>query len=441
MDDKQLAVMIAEKAAEKGGTVFYAGGCVRDRLLGKESKDTDIEIHGLTADETGELLDMVGERLGYGKSFGIYSLRGNALDIALPRSSSGTDPFAGTYEASRHRDFTINAMLENVLTGETTDHFGGAEDLKKGIIRHVDENTFAEDPLRVFRAAQFAARFGFDIAADTVSLCRRTSVDTVSPERIMTELEKALMRSEKPSVFFEALRRMSKLDDWFPEAGALIGVPQNREFHLEGDAWTHTMLVIDEAAKRRDRVNYPLGFMLSALCHDFGKAVCTTVSDGAVHSYGHEAEGLPLVQRFLERITNEKKLTDYVLNMTELHMEPNIMARARSKMKKTNKLYDTATEPYDLIQLSVCDGLGKLPQCGDTEEFLLQRYEKYKEVMGRPYVMGRDLIAAGIEPCEQFAELLGYAHKLRLAGCSKDNTLRQCIAYARKVLKIGSERK
>ena len=441
MDDRQLALIIAEKAAEKGGTVYYVGGCVRDRLLGRECKDIDIEIHGLTSEETESILDSVGERLEYGKSFGIYSIRNSSIDIALPRGSKGTDPFAGTSEASRHRDLTINALMEKVLTGEITDHLGGVNDLKIGIIRHVDDDTFVEDPLRVFRAAQFAARFSFDIAEDTVSLCRNTDVSEIPPERIMSETEKALMKSERPSVYFESLRRMGKLDKWFPEAAALIGVPQNREFHLEGDAWTHTMLVLDEAAKRREKVKYPLGFMMSALCHDFGKPVCTTEENGVVHSYGHETEGLPVVQRFLERLTNEKKLTDYVLNMTELHMEPNIMARARSKMKKTNKLYDQATEPFDLIQLSICDGLGKLPQCSDTEEFLMQRYEKYKAIMARPYVMGRDLIEAGIEPCEEFAELLAYAHKLRLAGCDKENTLRQSIAYAGKVLKIGSDKK
>ena len=253
----------------------------------------------------------------------------------------------------------------------------------------------------------------------------------------MAELEYILMNAEKPSEYFERLRESALLDEGYPELKALIGVPQNRAYHLEGDAWTHTMLVLDEAAKRRDIVRYPLGFILSALCHDFGKAVCTTVSeDGTVHSYGHETAGLPAVRAFLERIHAEKKLCEYVLNMTELHMEPNIMAHARSKMKKTNKLFDSAIEPFDLIQLSICDGLGKLPQCGDTEDFLMQRYQAFNEIMSRPYLTESDLIKAGLAPSEAFSEILGYAHKLRLAGFDKGNQLRQSIAYARSVLKI-----
>lgn len=448
MNDLEAAELIAEKAERAGGAVYFVGGFVRDRILGVENKDIDIEIHGIPVPETEKILDSVGERLEYGKSFGIYGLRGLDIDIALPRTERLTgsghrdfivsaDPFMGTFEAARRRDFTINSLMENVLTGEITDHFRGLDDLRSKTIRHIDEKTFIEDPLRVLRAAQFSARFGFDIAAETVSLCRNIDISSLSGERIMLETEKALLKAEKPSVYFEQLRRMGQLSCWFPELKALIGVEQNHEHHLEGDAWTHTMMVLDEAAKRREIARYPLGFMFAALCHDLGKAVCTTVSeDGKVHSYGHEAEGLPLVQSFLERITTETKLIKYVLNMTELHMEPNIMARARSKLKKTNKLFDTSVEPYDLVQLAVCDSLGKLPSSGDTEEFLLQRLKRFNEIMARPYVMGRDLIESGLEPSEAFTEILSYAHKLRLAGLDKDDQLRQSLAYARSVLKI-----
>ena len=442
MNDLEAARLIAEKAAAYGGKVYFVGGFVRDGILGRENKDIDIEIHGLPKETIGEILDSVGERLEYGKSFGIFGLRGLDIDIALPRNSqTGTDPFMGTYEAARHRDLTINSLMKDVLTGGIIDNFGGLADIRAGIIRHVDAVTFAEDPLRVLRAAQFAARFGFDIASETVTLCRDTDISAVSPERVMIETEKALMKSPKPSVYFEQLRRMGHLDIWYPELKALIGVQQNREHHLEGDAWTHTMLVIDEAAKRREKVRYPLGFMMSALCHDFGKAICTTVDeDGTIHSYGHETFGVPVVQGFLERITTEMKLIKYVLNMTELHMEPNIMARAKSKMKKTNKLFDRSEEPFDLIQLSVCDGLGKLPKCSDTEEFLMQRYEKFRQIMARPYVMGRDLVEAGLAPSGDFAEILRYAHKLRLAGLDKSEQLRHSLAYARTELKKGKDK-
>ena len=253
----------------------------------------------------------------------------------------------------------------------------------------------------------------------------------------MYEFEKALLNDERPSEYFEELRAGEGLDSLLPELKALTGVPQNQKYHTEGDVWTHTMMVLDEAAKRRDIVKYPLGFMLSALCHDFGKAVCTVVSeDGIVHSYEHEKIGLPIVRGFLERIGADEELSAYVLNMTELHMEPNILANARSKIKKTNRLFDQAKEPFDLIQLAVCDGLGKLPRCGDTEEFLLQRYERYREIMARPYLTECDLIEAGLPSTEELSEVLAYAHKLRLAGLDKNDQLRQSLAYARKELKM-----
>ena len=446
MTNEDAVRLIAEKVRTAGGNVYYVGGCVRDKLLGIENKDIDIEIHGVPVSTVWEILDSIGERMEFGKRFGIYGLKGCTVDIALPRTEKHTgnghrdfevvtDPFMGTLEAARRRDFTINALMEDVLTGGITDHFNGLKDLKAGVIRHIDDRTFVEDPLRVLRAAQFAARFRFKVAGETVGLCRTIDLSSLSRERIMLEMEKALLKADKPSVFFEELRRMKQLNVWFPEVKKLIGVPQNMEFHKEGDAWTHTMMVLDEAAKRRDIVKYPLGFMLSALCHDFGKAVSTTVSDGTVHSYGHETEGLPLVQAFTRRLTSETKLKRYVLNMTELHMEPNMMAHARSKLKKTNKLFDSAVEPFDLIQLSICDGLGKLPRCNDSEEFLMQRYNRFQEIMSRPYVTGKDLIDSGLEPGKDFTEILAYAHKLRMAGCDKDNALKQSIAYARSVLK------
>ena len=248
----------------------------------------------------------------------------------------------------------------------------------------------------------------------------------------MIELEAVLLNAEKPSVCFESLREDGQLVAELPELKALIGVPQNKKYHVEGDVWTHTMMVTDEAAKRRNIVKYPLGFMLSALCHDMGKAVSTTVvEDGTVHAYEHEKDGVPIVRTFLGRFTNDKKLTEYVLNMTELHMEPNKMAAVGSKLKKTNRLFDSSVEPFDLIQLAVCDGLGKLPKCDDTEGFLLERFRRFEELMKRPYVKESDLINAGVEPYVDITEVLAYAHKLRLAGLDKDEQLRQSLAYAR----------
>ncbi|MBQ9272260.1 MAG: CCA tRNA nucleotidyltransferase, partial [Mogibacterium sp.] len=212
-----IAELIANKVKEAGGRSFYVGGFVRDKLLGMDSKDVDIEVHGIAPDELYRILGEAGEPLAYGKSFGVFSLKGEHIDIAMPRREKATgtghrdfeisvDPFLGTEAAARRRDFTINALMQDVLTGEVTDHFGGQKDLAEGVIRHIDPETFVEDPLRVLRGAQFAARFDFVIAPETTELCRGIDISTLSRERVEEELKKAHLRADRPSIFFEALR-------------------------------------------------------------------------------------------------------------------------------------------------------------------------------------------------------------------------------------------
>lgn len=445
-NDIALAKDIARAVDECGGTAYYVGGFVRDRLMGKENKDIDIEIHGIYPAKLEEILDGIGKRISVGESFGIYSIKGCSLDIAMPRKEKlrgkghrdfdvFVDPFVGVRSAACRRDFTVNAIMQNVLTGQIEDCFGGLEDLKNRLIRHVNDETFTEDALRVLRAAQFAARFGFDVADETVSLCRSMSLHDLPKERIMGELEKALLKAEKPSGFFEVLRTMDQLDEWFPELKALIGVCQNPQHHAEGDVWTHTMMVLDCAAEYRSKVDNPFAFMLAALTHDMGKAICTEVVDGKIRSYMHEIKGLPIVKKFVCRLTNEKEIIRNVVNLTELHMRPNVLAANKSSVKATNKLFDSAIDPQALIYLALADENGRISQSGkvDNESFLAERLAVYREYMSRDYVMGKDLIAAGLKPDRNFTKYLEYAHKLRVSGVGKDSALRQTLAYARQV--------
>lgn len=444
--DKAMAFQIARLVRARGGHTYYVGGFVRDALLERENKDVDIEVHGVSPKCLEEILDSLGERIPIGESFGIFNLKGYSLDIAMPRKEEVrgrghkdfaifVDPFIGTEAACRRRDFTFNALMQDVLTGEIVDHFGGTADLRDGVLRHVNDASFAEDPLRVLRAAQFAARFDFCVAEETTALCSRMDLRHLPKERIEGELKKALLKAEHPSVFFEVLRAMDQLDVWFPELKALIGVPQNPKYHSEGDVWTHTMMVLDEAAKLRHRVREPFWFMLAAVTHDFGKAVCTEEKNGVLHSYKHELHGLPLAESFLRRITTETKLIQYVLNLTELHMKPNTAADAKSAVKSTNKMFDRAVDPEALICIALADDRGRITQqpAASNEAFLYERLNLFRELMARPYVMGKDLIAAGFRPGKDFTEILGYAHKLRLAGVDKENALRQTAAYARKL--------
>lgn len=443
--DLKMAFRIADLVAQRGGTAYYIGGYVRDKLLQRENKDIDIEVHGLYPAQLEEVLGQLGKRMAIGESFGIYNLKGYSLDIAMPRKEeqrgSGhkdfdvfVDPFIGTRKAALRRDFTMNALMENILTGEVVDHFGGSADLRAGIIRHVNDSSFIEDPLRVLRAAQFAARFEFSIAEETLALCGRMDLSALPRERILGELEKALLKAKRPSIFFESLRRMGQLSFWFPELERTIGVEQDPIYHPEGDVWTHTMMVLDAAVQYRDQVSDPLGFMLAALTHDFGKVLCSEKVNGRIRAYQHEILGLPLVRSFLRRLTRERARTRYVLNLSELHMKPLMMANDRSSLKATNKMFDQAADPEALICLSLADGLGKRPSGEDAsgEAFLLERLAVFREYMNRPRVTGRDLIDAGISPSEHFSEYMAFAHKLHLAGVSKENALPQVLALVRK---------
>ena len=448
MDDVALAQAIAREVERLGGRVYYVGGYVRDQILGRENKDVDIEVHGVEVSDLEALLARFGEVDSIGASFGILSLKGHTLDIAVPRAEGAmdgagrsdfhafADPHLGTYKAARRRDLTMNALYQDVLTGEVVDHFGGREDIARGVIRHVDETTFAEDPLRVLRAAQFAARFGMEVDPATVELCSRLSLDELASERVLEELKKALTKAEHPSIFFEELRRMGQLDLWFAEVKALIDVPQNPVYHPEGDAWVHTMRVVDAAAGLRGQASDAFSFMLAALCHDLGKATTTREVEGRLISYGHEEAGVGLAKVLLDRLGASNKTVEYVLNMVELHMAPNAYVAQRARQKSYNKLFDRSVCPADLLLLAEADDRG----CGDgthdaaREAELRHRLQVFDELMARPYVHGRDLVEQGAEPGPLLGETLRYAHKMRLAGVRKDEALRQSMGYYRRAL-------
>ncbi|MGN0673623.1 MAG: CCA tRNA nucleotidyltransferase [Anaerovoracaceae bacterium] len=434
---------IAERVHALGGSAYYVGGYVRDRLLGRDSKDIDIEVHGITEDALLELLSDMGETASFGRSFGIHTLRGTGIDIALPRTERSTgqghrqfdvsvDPFIGTEAASSRRDFTVNALMQDVLSGEILDYHGGREDLEKGIIRHVNDASFADDPLRVLRAASFASRLGFAIAEETASLCRSIDISQLSSERIEEELAKALLGSDRPSVFFEELRRMDQLSFWFPELEALIDLPQDPLYHPEGDVWIHTMEVIDRAAAFREKTKEPFSFMLLCLCHDFGKAVTTEFIKGRYHAYQHEIKGIPIIETFLKRIIKEKSIRRYVAGMVPLHMRPNVVAFSKPSVKSTNRLFYEAVSPDDLVYFALCDKpvlAGEEEFTGDSD-FLWERLSVFEDTMAKPHITGKDLIEAGISPGEELGRLLDYALKLRLAGIDKDLAMKQVMGMA-----------
>lgn len=450
--DIETARALAEKVRKAGGRTYYVGGIVRDRILGLENKDVDIEVHGISCEELSGILDSIGERLELGASFGIFGLKGSGVDIAMPRTEKATgrghrdfsvftDPFIGPEKAACRRDFTMNALMEDVLTGEVLDFFGGVADAKAGILRHVNDRSFAEDPLRVLRCAQFAARFGFTVVPETIELCRKMELSALPKERVFAETEKALMKSPRPSVYFDVLRETSQLSDWFPELEKLSGVPQNPRFHPEGDVYRHTMQVLDNAAQLRASAQNPLGLMLSAICHDLGKAQTTESIDGVIHAYRHETEGADVSCRFMKRLTNEKELRAYVCNMTSLHMRPNMLPVQRASRKAYMHMFDEAVCPEDLLLLARADFLGcsvhfpadeaAVNEYEKTGRLLQERLRDYRELMSKPYITGADLIREGIQPGPELGKALEHSRKLRLAGVGREEALLQVKGYLR----------
>ena len=418
--DLALAQALARRVRAAGGRALYVGGFVRDGLMGVPCKDIDIEVYGLAPAALRALLGELGDVVEKGASFGVYGLQHSEIDIAMPRRERcvgvkhtdfevSVDPFMSFEDATMRRDLTMNAMMRDALTGELVDLWGGQADLDKRVIRHVSDLTFPEDALRVFRVAQFTARFEGTIAPETMALCRSMDVSQITHERVFDEMNKALLKAEKPSIFFRVLKDMDHLREFFPELADCIGVRQSPEHHPEGDVFEHTMLVVDCAAALREQAKWPLAFMIAALFHDLGKVVATEVqSDGKITSYGHEVQGLELCEKQMRRLTSQVKLIEYVKNMMWLHMRPNILAQAKSRKKKTRQLFDLSVCPEDLILLSRADASGKKdkPYREENEAFLRERLGDYHRVMRRPNGAGQDLIKAGLKPGPQFSEWL-----------------------------------
>ncbi len=429
MGDIEIACALGERIRSSGGRAYFVGGYVRDLMMGAETKDVDLEVYGIPPLKLRELLAEFGSVLEKGASFGVLSLRHTNLDVAMPRTESRTgarhtdfdvsvDPYLSTVEASRRRDFTINAMMMDAVTGEIVDHWGGQRDLEALLIRHVSDDTFQEDALRVFRAAQFAARLNATIADETVALCAKMDVSNLSRERVFEELSKALLKSDRPSVFFEILEKCGHLSEFFPEVAALIGVGQNPgNCHPENDVFG-TMLVVDAAAGLRNRAKEPLNFMLAALCHDLGKVDATEVrTTGQISSPMHPVTGRPLAERPAKTAHRQRAADPLRRQHGRAAHAPERDGDAPVEKRRACCSTRRGYCPEDLILLSRADATGKKDRPYDErlERFLWDRLEDYRECVSRPMVAGQDLIDAGLAPGEDF-KLLARARRRTGAG-------------------------
>ena len=374
-----LHTQICRAIAALGGRAYLVGGYVRDRLLGLPSQDIDCEVHGLDKAALHHLLCRYGEVDTSGEAFGVYTLKSAGYDFALPRmerrtGSAHTDfevtpmPNLTARQAAARRDFTVNAMMMDALTGEIIDPYGGQDDLRAKVLRAVPGGQFEEDPLRVLRGAQFAARFDLTPEEGTLAAMRRMPLDALSAQRVLSETKKALLQAARPGIYMHVLCAANALKPWF--------CAFTRE-----DRADIASAALDRAAVLRDKAKEPLGFMLAAMTAELS---------------ADEAEGM------MRRLGVSKSVTAYCLSLTA----------ACKKMQcgdtHASLIFDGCACPQDLALLCVV--------CGENEQAVMERLAVYEADVTRIMPTGNMLMAAGVKPGPNMRAMLAAAREKTLLG-------------------------
>ena len=452
----ERATAIAASVREAGGRALIVGGWGRDRLMGREanSKDVDVEVYGLPSDRVRSLLESLGRVEAVGESFQVYKI--GEIDVSLPRreSKSGRghrgfdvsgDPSMTFEEAARRRDFRINAIAWDPLTGEYLDPYDGRGDLERRVLRAVDPATFSDDSLRALRAVQFAARFELTLDRQTRELCRSMSLDDLPPERVWGEVEKLLL-APRPSIGLALALDLGIVARLFPELQALVACPQEPEWHPEGDVWVHTLQVVDQTRQRIDDLPRPeqLALMLGAVCHDFGKPATTAEMDGRIRSLDHEEQGVAPALLFLDRL-NIHSIDGYdvrrqVAGFVAQHLKPGAWFKVRDEVG--DGAFRRLAHKVDLellARLAKSDCLGREPgrfDCSAMDWFLERaRALGVEHRPPPPILLGRHLLEIGLTPGPRVGEILKAVYEQQMDGSV--TTLEDAIAAARRLLRKG----
>ena len=455
---------LCEVVRKAGGRAMLVGGSVRDQLLGIESKDFDIEVYQLEPSRLRQVLEQIGRVSAVGDKFSVYKqvfIPGGItktdeearvrerceIDVSLPRreSKSGRghrgfviegDPTMSFEEAARRRDFTINAILFDPLTGETVDPYGGRDDLKRRVLKAVASDTFIEDSLRVLRAVQLAARFQMTIDADTVNLCRTIDLSDLPRERIWGEIEKLLVLAPQPSIGLDAAFELGVLDKLFPQIRALVGIESDRVHSNDDDAFKHTKQSLDIAAKLDTDLSKPqrIAVMLATLCHDLGAGSkeTSTVSESDISANVVEATRSVLNRLGVFGI-NGYDVRSQVLALVREHLKPRQYHLARETI--TGGDFRRLAQKVDIDLLyrvaRACAAADPDGSPAVAEQWFIERALALGVEHGppAPLLQGRDLIEAGYEPGPEMGRLLREAYELQLDG--KITTAEEALAAVR----------
>jgi tRNA nucleotidyltransferase (CCA-adding enzyme) len=424
---------------------YLVGGCVRDALLGAPQKDFDIEVFGVNYETLARALSRWGRTDLVGRSFGVVKLTtgsGRDFDFSLPRRDSKMgpghkgftihfDPGITPRDAAARRDFTINALMWNPRTREVLDFFGGSADLRAGVLRHVGP-AFAEDPLRVLRGLQFAGRFGLRAAPETIEFCRsiKEGYRELAVERVREEWFKWAARSVTPSAGLQFLARTEWIEH-FPEIQALVGCPQDPEWHPEGDVFVHTGHCCDALAglpewREADEETRTV-LMLAVLSHDFAKPATTheAEKDGRrrIVSPGHEEAGGPWAAQFLERIQAPIAVRERVIPLVTNHLAHLQALNDRAVRRLARRLAPETIE--HLCVVMTADQFGRPPMPRVIPESILNLRARAGQMelqaaAPKPLMLGRHLIALGLHPGAEFGRVLDAAFEAQIDGAFQD---------------------
>jgi len=437
-------------AVRRNGRPRLVGGGVRDWLLGLAPKDFDIEVAGIDFDALHRALAPFGATDVVGRSFGVIKVRsaasGAEYDFSLPRRESKTgaghrgfavapDPALSDADAAARRDFTVNAIAWDPFTGALIDPHGGRRDLAERVLRHTSA-AFTEDPLRVLRAMQLAARFDFTLAPETARLCRSIAgaFAELPVERVWHEWEKWAVKSAKPARGLAVLEETGWLVH-FPEVAALRGTPQEPEWHPEGDVFTHTQHCLDALVALGEwQVSVPARrqvLTFAVLAHDFGKPATTVCAErrGAIRwiSPGHESAGGPPAESFLRRIGAPLELDAPVRALVVNHLAHH---HGQAKFSDTSvrrlarKLAPATID--DLAAVMRADSNGRPPLTspethGRINELVAKAHAlALADTAPKPLILGRHLVELGLRPGPHFKPALEAAFEAQLDGAFSD---------------------
>lgn len=417
MTPRDAALHLARRLQSAGHEALFAGGCVRDRLLGREPKDYDIATSA-RPEEVVKLFPGSGE---VGAHFGVVIAKshGHHIEIATFRTDGsyrdGRRPESVTFstaeEDAQRRDFTINGLFENPETGAVIDHVGGLADLRAGVLRAIGDPAarFREDGLRLLRAVRFAAMLGFEINPATwTAVCDHAGLlAKISPERIRDEFSKILTSPRRRSGV-ETLVASGLMEFIVPEFLATIGCEQPPEWHPEGDVFIHTCIMLEMLP-----ADAPLTLCLAVLLHDIAKPPCQTFSD-RIRFNGHDAKGAEMAEIILRRLRYSNDTIAAVVPMVARHMQ--FMNVQQMRTAKLKRFMAEPTFPQEM-ELHRVD-CGSSNGFTDNYDFLQEKAVEFaaEPLIPPPLVTGKDLIKLGLKPGPRFKEILETLQTEQLEG-------------------------